>query len=411
MPNMFKFKKSSNPIAFLFSKHPDYYWKQMLTYMSLLVVVVFVGGRFMARTSAEYWMQEGFEQQKDFVLELQESTYDPFYAEIYEQIHPVSKETVEQVIEYIEKETQPSKDRSTFLDVGCGTGKVLKQFYEKGYKVAGIEQSSAMVDECNATCNSQVAVQHKNVLVSSRIYEEDDFSHILCLGPTTLYEICSPTSSFLGKQTSSTCHANLNTFLKHVHKWLRRGGYFVVQIQPLSSMSQSWVRNAGGKPSYSMKFPKHIRHPDPQSTEIHFSEVDYTLEMTPPVPSFASTQSQGSVIGYDDEKEIVYHPEDQHRLQSIRKPFSSIVIENSREPPTETVVLKETFTNRRRNHVRQNEWHLTSPFSDTQDWVEAIQKHGFALSKAAAIPYPSYEVSVTTTTQTPIPQIYLFQKI
>lgn len=405
--------KKQSRFAFLFSKHPDYYWKQMLAYMSLLVVVVLVGGQFLENIDTR---KEGFEQQKEFVLQTQESSYDPFYAEIYDQIHPVSPDSIKRIIRYVEKETQPSKEQSVFLEVGCGTGKCLYQLQENGYNVSGIDQSTSMIEEAKEMCGTKTHFETKNVLASSRIFEDETFSHILCLGPTTLYEICSPNSSFLRQEASATSHANLEIFIGHIKRWLKRGGYFILQIEPLATLPQSWVSTTGGKPSFSPSFPKRISHPDPYSTEIRFSKVDYSLEMTPSVPSFASTNSEGSFLGVvatnDDEyTKSEYHADDHHHLQPLEKPSSKIVIEKSgKKNATESVVLKETFANRNHSHVRQNEWHLTSPFSDTQDWIQAIQQHGFILTKAAAIPYPSAPMN-STATHAPVPQIYLFQKI
>ena len=407
--SFFSSKKTKNPLAFLWSKHPDYYWKQTLTYMSLLVVVVFIGNNI-TKNSSLYSNQEGFEQKQDFVLELQESSYDPFYAEIYDQIHPVSSDSIQQVIQYIENETQPSKDKSTFLEVGCGTGKCIQYLQKKGYKVAGIDRSSAMVSEAQEKCGFKVPFQNKNVLESARIFEEDDFSHILCLGPTTLYEICSPTSTLLKQDASKVSHNNLRKFLKHVHKWLRRGGYFIVQIEPMTTLSQSWVSVTGDKTTYYPNFPKRVNHPDPYTTEIRFSEVDYKLEMTPSVPSFPSTESR--FLGTDRKNKLKtqYAQDDQHHLQPVSNSFSSSIVENNPSSRAETVVLQETFANRHSPQVRQNEWHLTSPYSDIQDWVQAIERHGFGLSKAGAIPYPS-PANNSTDTHSPIPQIYLFQKL
>ena len=409
---LFSSKKQSR-FAFLFSKHPDYYWKQMLAYMSLLVVVVFVGGQFLENVVPR---KEGFEQQKEFVLQTQETSYDPFYAEIYDQIHPVSPDSIQRIIRYVEKETQPSKEQSVFLEVGCGTGKCLYQLQESGYQVSGIDQSLAMIEEAKEMCGTKTHFETKNVLASSRIFEDETFSHVLCLGPTTLYEICSPNSSFLRQEASAASHTNLEKFIGHVKRWLKRGGYLVLQIEPLATLPQSWVSITGGKPSFSPSFPKRISHPDPYSIEIRFSKVDYSLELTPSVPSFASTNSEGSFLGTGENtvkqsSKSEYHEDDRHHLQPLHKPFSKIVIEKpGKTPATETVVLKETFANRNHSHVRQNEWHLTSPFSDTQDWVHSIQQHGFLLTKAAAIPYPSAPMN-STATHAPVPQIYLFQKI
>jgi len=204
-------------------------------------------------------------------------------------------------------------------------------------------------------------------------------------------------------EASTVSHSNLDRFVTHAKKWLKRGGYLILQIEPLSTLSKSWISSTGGgKSSYSPKFPKRIRHPDPYTTEIRFSEVDYKLEMTPSLPSFSSIDS---ILG-NDKASINIATEVQ--LSTVKKPFSNI--EMKKKPYMETVILKETFSNRKHPHVRQNEWHLTSPFSDTQDWIQAIQSHGFALSKAAAIPYPSMVTEIPST-HAPIPQIYLFQKI
>ena len=410
--------KKQSRFAFLFSKHPDYYWKQMLAYMSLLVVVVFIGGQFLENVATR---KEGFEQQKEFVLQTQETSYDPFYAEIYDQIHPVSSDSIQRIIRYVERETQPSKEQSVFLEVGCGTGKCVYQLQESGYRVSGIDQSAAMTEEAKETCgiNPKTTFETKNVLASSRIFEDETFSHVLCLGPTTLYEICSPNSSFLRQESSAASHTNLEKFIGNVKRWLKRGGYLVLQIEPLATLPQSWISITGGKTSFSPAFPKRISHPDPYSTEIRFSKVDYSLELTPSVPSFASTNLNNTEIDADVDENTVkppskseYHADDHHHLQPLEKPSSKIVIEKTGKPrmDTESVVLKETFANRNHPHVRQNEWHLSSPFSNTQDWVRAIQQHGFLLTKAAAIPYPSQPIN-STATHAPIPQIYLFQKI
>jgi SAM-dependent methyltransferase len=286
----------------------------------------------------------------------------------------------------------------------------LEELQKKGYKVAGIDRSSAMVSEAKEKCDSKVSFKKKNVLESARIFEEDDFSHILCLGPTTLYEICSPTSTLLNQDPSKACHNNLRKFLKHIHKWLRRGGYFIVQIEPINTLTQSWVSVTGDKSSYYPNFQKRVSHPDPYTTEIRFSEVDYKLEMTPPVPSFPSTESR--FLGTDRKNKLKTHytQDNQHRSQPVSKPFSSVLEENP-SFRSETVVLQETFANRHSPKVRQNEWHLSSPYSDIQDWVQAIERHGFGLSKAGAIPYPSPANNNSTATHAPSPQIYLFQKL
>ena len=148
----------------------------------------------------------------------------------------------------------------------------------------------------------------------------------------------------------------------------------------------------GGHSSKSYKFVKKVSHPDPNTAEVHFADVDFTLEMTPPILTFS---------GQDPEPDLQKQQQPNTR-GNINNPFATLVLEKNKQTPNaETFVLKETFVNRKTDHVRQNEWHLTAPFSVTTDWIAAIERHGFSLTKAGQLP----------KLQTFTPQIHFFQKI
>lgn len=396
------YKSAKNLLRVLWSNHPDYYWTQAVLYLLFILVVVFIGGRMMMSPV----FNEGFKQSSAFSLELQEKSYDPFYAEIYDHIHPFPAATMKAVVKCVEAETQPT-ERATFLDVGCGTGGMVAFLQTRGYKAVGIDHSPAMTKEAMTTCGcssssaaespeTKAVIKTMDVLASARSFDYDDFSHIMCLGPTTIYEICSPASHQLCEEASVVGHRNLKTFLKYCHKWLRTGGHLVVQIEPVSTLSKSWVATAGGKPSSSYKFVKRVDHPDEFVTEVHFENVDYTLEMTPPVPTFSKS---GSALEQDEYSTAIYNLTD----RSVNNPFSNLVLEKKTDMPNaEMVVFKETFVNNSDGLVRQNEMHLTAPYSQPEDWITTIEKMGFSATKAVKLPDIPDEHN---------PQIFIFKKI
>lgn len=65
--------------------------------------------------------KEGFSQSSPYVLRENNSIYDTFYLDYYDDIHgseKYSKHDIKTIIEL----TNPIEGKSTFLDIGCGTG-------------------------------------------------------------------------------------------------------------------------------------------------------------------------------------------------------------------------------------------------------------------------------------------------
>ena len=381
------------------SDHPDYEWLQRLFFISLILIMVMIFKYYLPLSIKKSLFplnllfdsqnHEGFEQREPYVLQIQHNAYDSFYADIYEVLHPTSPIFMESFIKYIENETQPSKEKSTFLDIGCGSGEFIDEIAKRGYKVAGIDVSPNMIEYpfSKDEYKREYKIKCENVLTSPNIYEEDDFSHILCIGPTTLYEICSYSdhkeNNTMKKRNNLQIQENLKRLVKNAQKWLRRGGYFIVQIEPLEDLPHSWIQEVGGKTTYH-PFYKKITHPDMNHTQISFSDVEYTLSFTPPLPYFPSTNLLTT-------QEKVYY-EDDHGIKPIEKEKSRCA---------QCAVVKETFINKTNNKVRENEWFLYSPFENTEDIVQYIIKQGFGLTKAMGVTHLAGKE----------PRIYCFQKV
>lgn len=153
---------------------------------------------------------EGFQQKEPFILREDNDVYDDFYIPEHDKLFKTdmySEDDVQTIILY----TQPSIDTSSFLDVGCGSGSLLKKLQDKHFTVFGVDKSSSMVNHAKQNLNNDEIVC-KDVLDDPMLYENKSFSHILCTH-FTIYEIEDKTK-----------------LMRHCFHWLKSGGFLVVHI-------------------------------------------------------------------------------------------------------------------------------------------------------------------------------------
>lgn len=151
---------------------------------------------------------EGFQQNDRFVVKTGTGIYDDFYAEIYDHlVYNVVKNDYE--IGEIVKQTAPT-EKSTILDIGCGTGHHCAELQSRRFDVLGIDISPAMISaakKANPDTNYRVA----DALNSSE-FKSSSYTHILCLYFTVYY--------FKDKRQ----------FFDNCMKWLMPGGRLVVHL-------------------------------------------------------------------------------------------------------------------------------------------------------------------------------------
>jgi SAM-dependent methyltransferase len=142
-----------------------------------------------------------------YMLKRNQDVYDDFYATVYSKMESKPSRVKEEV-SFIEKQTQPSKETSVLLDMGAGTGEVMNEWLNRGYKqVYGIEQSPTMVA---SSIYPDQTIQSDFMLRNN--FERSTFTHIFCLNHT-IYEI-----------------ENKVAFFKNCYFWLKPGGYLVVHL-------------------------------------------------------------------------------------------------------------------------------------------------------------------------------------
>ena len=151
---------------------------------------------------------EGFSQDTPYLFVEGENVFDDFYAEIYNQLMIPEQRCVFEIDKIIEM-TAPSK-KSTFLDIGSGTGEICGQLTKRGFDVYALDTSQHMINyieknhpKVNGKCgNAKEAIT----------YEKGSFSHILATGMSIyLFE-------------------NKDEFLRNCFYWLKPGGYLILHL-------------------------------------------------------------------------------------------------------------------------------------------------------------------------------------
>jgi 2-polyprenyl-3-methyl-5-hydroxy-6-metoxy-1,4-benzoquinol methylase len=153
-------------------------------------------------------INEGFQQEETFILKENGETYDDFYGEIYDNLM-LPEERVTYEMEIILRTLQPDKPYSNMLDIGSGTGVLVKYLKDKGYNAYGIDKSKDMVN----ISKSRYDIDIKNANVEQAMaYDRSLFTHIFCMN-FTIYEM-----------------ENKTQMLKNCYYWLQNNGYLILHL-------------------------------------------------------------------------------------------------------------------------------------------------------------------------------------
>ena len=153
--------------------------------------------------------KEYFSQISPFVLKQDNDIYDSFYLEYYDDLH-ASESYAEDDFRVIMETTNPT-ETSVFLDIGCGTGFLLKTIEDNDFFAFGVDKSKSMKEKCMDRLK-HTEVFCNDVLAEPMLYDNNTFTHITCTH-FTIYEM-----------------EKKETLLRHCYSWLQEGGYFIVHV-------------------------------------------------------------------------------------------------------------------------------------------------------------------------------------
>lgn len=153
--------------------------------------------------------QESF-QNKPYVHKKDSEIYDDFYIDEYNILYETEKYS-EDDFHHISSTIILAPD-STILDVGCGTGSLLKRFEKNGnHHIVGVDQSKTMMNKVQD--NLQIGdVLCKDILIDPMLFEKESFD-LICCTHFTIYEI-----------------ENQNLLFKYLYHWAKIGGFLVVHV-------------------------------------------------------------------------------------------------------------------------------------------------------------------------------------
>ena len=180
-------------------------WKTLTLVEKIIIVFLFsilVLLLFQSTTIETFGNDKPFEHISD------QSVYDTFYVDVYDDIL-FSEFKNEYEIGTILNRTSPTK-RSVILYIGSGTGHHVGLLTQKGYKCQGIDLSSAMVAKAKHNYPS-CKFMHGDVLKSIQ-FQPNTFTHITCLY-FTIYMI-----------------KNKRLLFQNCMQWLKPGGYLLIHL-------------------------------------------------------------------------------------------------------------------------------------------------------------------------------------
>ena len=176
-------------------------WTKTAIVMGIVLVILMIVNK-----SAIY--KEGFVQREKYILKQGTDIYDDFYSSIYDELVYDNVKNDFEVGE-IRRLVKPT-ERSRVLDVGSGIGHHVNLLEKSGYKVEGVDKSSAMVKSAKKKYPSCKFKQGD--VLESMLYPKNSFSTITCLYFTIYY--------INDKQL----------FLQNCYNWLMPGGYLVLHL-------------------------------------------------------------------------------------------------------------------------------------------------------------------------------------
>ena len=139
---------------------------------------------------------------------------DPFYAQLFDLLHPDSTEYTQLRSTFMDKDP----DQTHHLDIGCGTGRLVKLLANQGAHSTGIDVSEAFIAVANkdtATYLTKPSFILGNAL-TYKWFPTATFTHITCTHHTCYYFDAS----------------DKRRLLSNCFYWLKPGGKMVMRLFP-----------------------------------------------------------------------------------------------------------------------------------------------------------------------------------
>lgn len=176
-------------------------WAKGVLFLAVILIICLV-------MNLHVPVQEGFVQQKKFVMKEGVDCYDDFYSEIYDDlVYDEVKNDFE--IGELNRLIKPTT-RSRILDVGSGSGHHVSMMKKFKCHAEGVDISHSMIK--NAKNKYKDCKYKQGNALDNMLYPRNSFSTVTCFYFTIYYM------------------EDKKKFINNVYDWLMPGGYFLLHL-------------------------------------------------------------------------------------------------------------------------------------------------------------------------------------
>ena len=210
---------------------------------------------------------EGFEQQDKYKVHENDTIYDNFYADIYDElfIQPNKIEAeVDEIIHITGALEGSERDKKNFkiCDLGCGRGHHIHELKKKGaMNVVGCDKSDAMLQ--NARDLYPTCKFIKGDFMKPMLFSEEEFNVLTCFYFTVYYV------------------EDKRAFLRNCYQWLKPEGYLILHLVDRNHFDPVVP---GGKPLFIVS-PQKFAKDRITNSLVKFRSFQYKSDFTAPPPS------------------------------------------------------------------------------------------------------------------------------
>jgi 2-polyprenyl-3-methyl-5-hydroxy-6-metoxy-1,4-benzoquinol methylase len=218
---------------------------------------------------------EGFEQQDKYKVYENDTIYDSFYADIYDElfIQPNKIEAeVDEIIHITGALEGSERDKKNFkiCDMGCGRGHHVHELKKKGaVSVIGCDKSDAMLQ--NARDLYPKCKFIKGDFMKPMLFSEEEFNVLTCFDFTVYYV------------------KDKRAFLRNCNQWLKPECYLILHLVDRNHFDPVVP---GGKPLFIVS-PQKFAKDRITNSIVKFRSFQYKSDFTAPPPSKKSVKTVG----------------------------------------------------------------------------------------------------------------------
>jgi ubiquinone/menaquinone biosynthesis C-methylase UbiE len=234
-------------INIITSKNPNLFFTKLVLILGLILALIVL----YKISEPPFKKMEGFTQKEPFLLRVNQKIYDEFYVDIYDELYDTKKRAQRELVQVL-KMTEPTVKYSSFLDVGSGTGYMVDQLTQAGYKSYGLDKSETMIKYSEAKYPDSEYVCGD--VLDAMTFEKSTFTHILSTN-FTIYLLNDKMA-----------------FFNNCYFWLKPNGYLVLHL--VNRHKFSIYKPVARKPLYN--FPSKTLPLRITSAIVDFDDYKYS---------------------------------------------------------------------------------------------------------------------------------------